>query len=139
METTDRWTKRHSTLASRPTGRRPAEHRRRRTKVDRIEDPLPEHVQYRDLGCDVSPSCLNCPLLVCRYDIPGGLAALRRGPRDTAVLALHQRGADIDQLYHEFSLSRRTVFRILASARRATPHGARDGPDERYSGRRGLQ
>jgi hypothetical protein len=99
-------------------GRRPGEHRRRPTKVDRLEDLLPEHVQYRDLGCEVSATCLNCPLPVCRYEVPGGLAALQRGPRDAELLALHRGGASIEYLCREFGLSRRSVFRILAAARR---------------------
>ena len=31
-------------------------------------DMLPEHFPYRDDGCDVSPSCLRCPLPRCKYD-----------------------------------------------------------------------
>jgi hypothetical protein len=91
--------------------------RRRATKVDLLEDLLPEHMQYRDDGCEVSPTCLSCPLPACRYEVPGGLAALRRRPRDAQMLALHQRGTGVDRLCSQFGLSRRTVFRILAAAR----------------------
>jgi hypothetical protein len=89
--------------------------RRRPNKVDRLEDLLPEHIQYRDDGCEVSPTCLECPLPVCRYEVPGGLAALQRGPRDAQILAAHERGAAIDGICREFGLSRRSVFRILAA------------------------
>lgn len=93
--------------------------RRRPTKVDRLEDLLPEHMNYRDDGCEVSPTCLACPLPVCRYEVPGGLAALQREPRDAALLDLHKRGAGIDRLCRQFGLSRRSVFRIIAAARAA--------------------
>jgi hypothetical protein len=97
----------------------PAPHRRRRTKVDLLEDLLPEHIQYRDSGCEVSPSCLACPLPVCRYEVRGGLAAILREPRDAQVWAAYQAGADVERLCRQFGLSRRTVFRILAVARGA--------------------
>jgi hypothetical protein len=96
----------------------PAAVRRRRTKVDLLEDPLPEHVQYQDSGCVVSASCLCCPLPACRYVVRGGLAALLRAPRDQELLELHRRGAGIDRLCRQFHLSRRSVFRILATGRR---------------------
>ena len=31
-------------------------------KNEPIIDALPEHYPYRDNGCNVSASCLNCPL-----------------------------------------------------------------------------
>jgi hypothetical protein len=35
-------------------------------------DTLPEHLAYRDAGCELAPRCLRCPLERCRYDEPGG-------------------------------------------------------------------
>jgi len=93
------------------------ERRRHRTKVDRIEDPLPEHAQYQDSGCEVSPSCLRCPLEVCRYELPGGLASVQRRPRNSEVVALHRSGVSVERLSEQFGLSRRSIFRILAAAR----------------------
>lgn len=101
-------------------GRRAAvggERRRHRTKVDRIEDPLPEHAQYQDFGCEVSPTCVTCPLPVCRYELPGGLASVQRRPRNSEVVDLHRRGVSVERLSQQFSLSRRSIFRILAAAR----------------------
>jgi len=106
-------------LATKPDRQAGVPLRRRRTKVDLLEDLLPEHIQYRDSGCEVSPSCLACPLPVCRYEVRGGLAAIRREPRDAQVWAAHRTGASVDRLCHQFGLSRRTVFRILAMARRS--------------------
>ncbi len=80
-------------------------------------DALPEHLEYRDSGCDLAPSCLRCPLVRCRYDEPGGARALLQGPRDEAVQRRREEGAGIDGLAAEFDLSRRSVFRILARER----------------------
>ena len=80
-------------------------------------DALPEHLEYRDSGCDLAPSCLRCPLVRCRYDEPGGARALLQSSRDEAVQRRREEGAGIDGLAAEFALSRRSVFRILARGR----------------------
>ena len=83
-------------------------------------DALPEHLEYRDSGCDLAPSCLRCPLVRCRYDEPGGARALLQSSRDEAVQRRREEGAGIDGLAAEFDLSRRSVFRILARGRAQT-------------------
>lgn len=86
-------------------------------------DALPEEIQYRDDGCDIHPRCLTCPLPRCRYDEPGGLRAMLNAYRDEQVLALRRDGAPVDQIAERYSLSRRTVFRILsAEDRRGNGH-----------------
>ncbi len=79
-----------------------------------VVDALPEQVRYRDEGCDLSPSCLNCRLPLCRYDLPGGTRRLRTLPRDEEIARLRRcERLPIDALARRFALSRRTVFRIL--------------------------
>jgi len=81
-------------------------------------DALPEYVDYADTGCDLYPSCLKCPLPRCRYEDPGGAAAILRTGRDATILRLaEQNGGDVDQLAEMFGLSRRTIFRVLRAAR----------------------
>lgn len=82
-------------------------------------DALPENTEYRDSGCDLYPSCLRCPLPKCRYDDPGGAAAMLRTGRDAAIrrLATHD-GMTVDRLAETFGLSRRTIFRVLQAGRR---------------------
>ena len=77
-------------------------------------DALPENVRYRDEGCDLSPSCLNCRLPVCRYDNPRSTRRLRTLGRDQEIVRLRRRERlPIDALARRFHVSRRTVFRIL--------------------------
>ncbi len=83
-------------------------------------DALPEEINYRDDGCDIHRRCLTCPLPRCRYDEPGGVRAMLNGYRDQQVLALRRDGAPIDQIAERYSLSRRTVFRILSTGSRQT-------------------
>ncbi len=81
-------------------------------------DSRPEHVQYRDEGCDVAPECLSCPLPRCRYDDPGWLKRQTRMERDRRVLAAkREEGLGPGALAARFGLSRRTVHRILKEAR----------------------
>ena len=80
-------------------------------------DALPEHVAYRDGGCDLAPCCLRCPLARCRFDEPGGARKLVQGVRDDAVLVRRGEGLGINALASEFGISRRSVFRILARGR----------------------
>ncbi|MBI4297847.1 MAG: hypothetical protein HY676_04880 [Chloroflexi bacterium] len=86
---------------------------RRQTSID----ILPELYPYRDDGCEVSPSCLCCPLPICKYDDPGWLLREQRQKRDREVLTLKQQtGKSVPQLAHHFRLSQRTVHRILHRA-----------------------
>ena len=90
-------------------------------------DALPENVRYRDEGCDLSPSCLNCRLPICRYDHPVGTRRLRTLGRDQEIVRLRRRERlPIDALARRFHVSRRTVFRIL---RRCPPTSRSVGED----------
>ena len=78
-------------------------------------DALPEFFPYRDDGCDVSPSCLNCPLRQCKYDDPQAYHQELRRQRDHQVLLAHAGGASAPDLARRFHVSKRTILRILAS------------------------
>lgn len=78
------------------------------------EDALPEHMDYRDEGCDLFASCLDCPLPRCRYDTPGGARTMLNRVRDEEIRRLHgDRTLPVDELAVMFRVSRRTVFRVL--------------------------
>ncbi|MBI2171005.1 MAG: hypothetical protein HYU30_03135 [Chloroflexi bacterium] len=77
-------------------------------------DTLPEYFPYKDDGCEVSPTCLRCPLPQCKYDDPGWLARVRRDLRDRQVVEARRCGdVTIGDLARRFGLSVRTVHRIL--------------------------
>ena len=81
-------------------------------------DALPEFTRYRDSGCDVSPSCLTCPLPRCRYEEPGGLRALLNKTRDKQIVDQRANGVPVAELATRFGVSRRTVFRVLGNKAR---------------------
>ncbi len=91
--------------------------RQRRSRRPR-EDALPEHLDYRDDGCEVFPSCLSCPLPRCRYDVPGGARAMLNVTRDSEIRRMREEGdLDVDEIASRFRVSRRTVFRVLTLKR----------------------
>ncbi len=77
------------------------------------ERQLPENATYRDDGCDLHPSCLSCPLPVCRYDIPGGKRAVLNIYRNERIAAL-RRDYTVPVVAALMGVSRRTVVRVSA-------------------------
>ena len=82
-----------------------------------LTDVVPERYPYRDEGCEVSPSCLRCPLPQCKYDDPGWFHRQRRSDRDREVaVALREDGLSVPAVAARFALSQRTIFRIIRRA-----------------------
>ena len=89
-------------------------------------DTLPENINYRDDGCEVSFSCLDCPLPICKFDDPGWLQRESRQNRDEAMI--RARGTErlsVAEIAHRFDVSTRTVHRVLKQDR----EGVRQAPD----------
>ena len=84
-------------------------------QVGNIElDLPPEYHHYRDEGCDLADSCLNCPLQKCIYDEPGGRQRWLKRQRDREIARLFiAEGKGVKELALMFGLSQRTVQRAL--------------------------
>ena len=76
-------------------------------------DTLPENTRYSDDGCEVSASCLECPLAMCKYDDPGWLRRADRRQRDDEIFRLRKQGVPVPELARQFRVSSRTVHRIV--------------------------
>ena len=88
---------------------------------DMKQDLLPEQISYKDEGCELANSCLNCPYDECIYEKPGGKRLWRKKERSAEMIRLHgEEGKTIKELADMFSVSRRTVQRALQFARNAT-------------------
>lgn len=83
------------------------------TRVPR-SDALPEYSDYRDTGCEVSPSCLSCPFVRCRYDTRDGVRGLRSIQRNIDIAKDYRSGVRINDIMSRCGVSRRTVFRVVA-------------------------
>ena len=79
-----------------------------------VLDAVPEDFPYRDDGCEVSPSCLRCPLPLCKYDDPVWFQREKRRERDEEVLsAMRRQKLSVPEAAARFDISQRTIFRIL--------------------------
>ncbi len=77
-------------------------------------DLPPEYCRYRDVGCELAGSCLNCPLPKCIYDQPRGRQRWLKRARDKAILRqFTAEGKGVKELALEFGVSQRTVQRAL--------------------------
>lgn len=85
-----------------------------REDIELVTDQLPDYFEYRDQGCDLSPSCLKCPLPKCRYDKQEGGRRVSKRLRDLEIFRQRTAsGRSISELATEFDLSKRTIQRII--------------------------
>ena len=77
-------------------------------------DLPPEYCRYKDEGCELAESCLNCPFPKCIYDEHGGKQRLLKRQRDREIVRLFKKGRKgVKELATIFSISQRTVQRAL--------------------------
>jgi hypothetical protein len=72
---------------------------------------------YRDEGCELAPSCLNCPLAQCRYDLEGGLKEAVHHVKAAKVIAYRAEGLTVEACATLVGISKRQAYRFLAEAR----------------------
>jgi len=97
------------------------------------QDLLPEYCRYKDEGCELADSCLNCPFPDCICAQHGGKQQWLKGLRDREVLRLFTtQGKGVEELALIFGVSRRTIQRILKRARNESTPKIKilGGPDE---------
>ena len=88
-------------------------------------DLLPEYCHYRDDGCELADSCLNCSLPACIYDQPCGKEHWLKGRRDREIIRrFSKEGKQVSDLALEFGVSERTIQRALK--KRLTDGGLAD-------------
>ena len=80
-------------------------------------DLLPEEVEWRDEGCDLFPSCLDCPLPRCVEETARGRQHLRMSARARQMARLKASGRNTGDIARLFGVTVRTVQRSLASVR----------------------
>jgi len=80
-------------------------------------DLPPEYCHYRDEGCELAESCLECPFARCIYDEPGGRRRWMKRRREREIARLHiNEGKKVKELAEMFGISERTVQRDLKTA-----------------------
>ena len=92
-----------------------------------VEDTS-EFYHYEDTGCEASDSCLDCPLPMCRYDDPAWYNRNRRLARDFRIVqAMQQESLSVEETAIRFSITARTVFRVIQRCRQATMQAPANG------------
>jgi len=84
-------------------------------------DLLPEEFPYEDKGCELSPSCLNCPFVSCLEEEPWGKERFLKHRRAQRMLALKREGKSIKEIARIFGVSARTVQRWLKTLALGAP------------------
>lgn len=80
--------------------------------MDLPREDLLEH--YQDEGCELAPSCLNCPFPYCIEDVPRGRQRQRKEVRNREIVRLfYTQGEGVKQIAHRLRVSERTVQRAL--------------------------
>ena len=83
-----------------------------------IDEPSIEH--YEDNGCEVAATCLECPLPRCKFDDMEWFGKYRRLARDLRIASIiDEEGLSIADAAERFSITPRTVFRVLSRSREA--------------------
>ena len=79
-------------------------------------DLPPEYCHYRDEGCDLAESCLDCPFPQCIYEQPRGRQCWLKKQRDREMVRLfNSEGKEVKELALLFGVSQRTVQRALGN------------------------
>jgi hypothetical protein len=85
-------------------------------------DLRPEFCNYKDEGCELADSCLNCPFSRCIFDERAGKQRWLKGRRAKEISRLHiVEGKKLKELAAMFGVSERTVQRALKKAKSASP------------------
>ena len=90
---------------------------------DLMWDLLPEKFPYEDQGCELFPSCLNCPFPCCIKEEPWGKERLLKRRRAERMLELKQEGKSVREIARIFEVSPRTVQRWLKVMEAASSPG----------------
>ena len=102
--------------------------------IDSELDLPPEYCHYSDEGCELSPSCLDCPFPHClrEEEADGGLSWLNRY-RKGRVARLSRKGMSASHIASMLGVTLRTVKRARRAAnrrRRTEEDGSQKGRHE---------
>ena len=99
-------------------------------------DLLPDEVNWRDEGCGVFPSCLNCPLPRCVEEESRGQQRLRMKARNRRMAELSRGGKNVKEIAELFGVSQRTVQRAIKNERPKVKKAKRQGKSKKFKSQR---
>ncbi len=86
---------------------------------------LPENMNFFDDGCEITyrgntvllPSCLDCPLPICKFDNPGWIKREVTEKRNQTIAQLNTMDWSPHAIAAEMDISVRTIFRVVKAQR----------------------
>ena len=69
-------------------------------------------------GCKWSPSCLDCPLPICKHDDPGWLSRTVRTEKHAEIVAMSIAGNNRSAIAKQLRVGTRTVSRVMSERRK---------------------
>ena len=78
-----------------------------------------DHSVFSDTGCELSPTCLGCTQVICKYDDPNWTGRLDLKARDAHIVKLRQDGMTVKDIAKEVGVSERTTYRVLLEHKRS--------------------
>jgi hypothetical protein len=89
------------------------------TSPDEPVDLLPEYCEYKDEGCSLAPSCLNCPFPQCVLDLSRGEKKQAVNLRKAAIVRLLTlENKTLKDIADRLKVSQRTIIRDLKDSSR---------------------
>ena len=95
------------------TGLRRMVHDERIIPGETMWDLLPEEFPYEDRGCELFPSCLNCPFPNCVKEEPWGKEKFLKRRRAERMMELKREAKSVTEIARIFEVSPRTVQRWM--------------------------
>ena len=74
-----------------------------------------EYMDWEDTGCEISTSCLECPLPLCKHDDPAWFTKYKKAAQHRIIfylLSISSSSKDIKRLAKHYQCTERTIFRI---------------------------
>jgi hypothetical protein len=72
-----------------------------------------EYVNWKDVGCDLHPACLECPLPRCVEEEPRGRQRKKMEGRSAVMRQMRRQGRSVREIAAAFALNVRTVQRAI--------------------------
>jgi len=97
--------------------------RPRKISVTIEVEPTPKdeyYTKYPDVGCELAPKCLECPMPRCKHDVEKGHGFVLYHPeRDAEIMALKSGGKKVTEIAKLMHIGRDMVYKILRKSENA--------------------
>jgi len=75
--------------------------------------PIDVPCKHDECGCEVSKCCFNCPLPVCKDELPQGMRSVRTYMKDLRIVHLLDEGYTVERVVRLLRVGERTVYRAM--------------------------